>query len=407
MPWPVLNADLSEDAKYPKLLPRQEYFTKLLIQEVHESLVHVGVSHTLSCLRQEYWIPHGRVAVRSVISRCLICRRHEGPSFSLPQMPPWPKQRVAQSAPFQFTGLDYLGPILVKEEDKMVKMWICLFTCLAVRAIHLEWVRSLSAEHFLNCLRRFAARRGRPELIISAQFKLVKTVIDKQWRQLSFDERVITYFSDKGIKWQFTTALAPWQGGFYERLVGLVKRCLRKAIGTKRLTLEQFVVILSEVEAVLNTRPLTYVYEDFQSGFVLTPAHLMMANLKLMPAMETEIEFCPSRDPVTTLLNHWKKGQKQLNTFWEIWKNEYLISLREKSPLYHKVVKGQTSCISKPGQIVIIKEDSIPRAVWKLGKIDKVVKGVDGHVRTAQIRLPSNKCVLRAINQLHVSLRSA
>ena len=218
-----LNADLSEDAKYPKLLPRQEYFMKLLIQEVHESLVHAGVSHTLSCLCQEYWILHGTVAVRSVISRCLICRRHKGPSFSLPQMPPWPKQRVAQSAPFQFTGLDYLGPILVKEEDKMVKMWICLFTCLAVRAIHLEWVRSLSAEHFLNCLRRFAARRGRPELIISdnaAQFKLVKTVIDKQWRQLSIDEKVITYFSDKGIKWQFTTALAPWQGGFYERLVG-------------------------------------------------------------------------------------------------------------------------------------------------------------------------------------------
>ena len=118
----------------------------------------------------------------------------------------------------------------------MVKIWICLFTCLAVRAIYLEWVRSLSAKHFLNCLRRFAARRGRPELIISdnaAQFKLVKTVIDKQWRQLSIDEKVITYFSDKGIKWQFTTALAPWQGGFYERLVELVKRCLRKAIGTK------------------------------------------------------------------------------------------------------------------------------------------------------------------------------
>ena len=170
-------------------------------------------------------------------------------------MPPWPKQRVSQSAPFQFTGL---GPILVKEEDNMVKMGICLFTCLAIRAIHLEKVQSLSAEHFLNGLRRFAAKRGRPELIISdnaAQFKLVKTVIDKQWRQLSIDEKVINYFSDKGIKLQFTTALAPSHGRFYERLFGLVKRCLRKAIGTKRLALEQFVAILSEVEAVPNTRP--------------------------------------------------------------------------------------------------------------------------------------------------------
>lgn len=156
------------------------------------------------------------------------------------------------------------------------------------------------------------ARRGRPELIISdnaAQFKLVKTVIDKQWKELSVDERVLAYFSDKGIKWQFTTTLAPWQGGFYERLVGLVKRCLRKAIGTKRLTLEQFVVILTEVEAVLNTRPLTHVYEDFESGFTLTPAHFLTANLRPMPVMETEIDYCPSEDSAPTLLNIGKKAR--------------------------------------------------------------------------------------------------
>ena len=190
-----------------------------------------------------------------------------------------------------------------------------------MRAIHLEWVRTLSAEHFLNCLRRFMARRGRPELIISdnaAQFKLVKTVIDKQWKQLCLGEEVVSYFSDKGIGWKFTTALAPWQGGFYERLIGFVKRCLQKAIGAKRLTLEQFAVILNEVEAVLNTRPLTYVHEDLESGFTLTPAHFLTANLKPMLIMEDEVDFCPSEDSVSTLLNNWKKGQKQLNTFWEI-----------------------------------------------------------------------------------------
>ena len=197
-------------------------------------------------------------------------------------MPPWPKQRVSESLPFQFIGSDYLGPVFVKEGTTMTKMWICLFTCLAIRAVHLEWVRSLSAEHFLLCLRRFIARRGRLELIISdnaAQFKLVKTVIDEQWRQLTLDENLVSYLSNNGIKWKFTTALAPWQGGFYERLVGLVKRCLRKGIGLKRLTLDQFVVMLAEVEAVTNTRPLTYVYEEIESGFSLTPAHFLNANL--------------------------------------------------------------------------------------------------------------------------------
>ena len=87
------NADISEQAKYPKLLPRREHFTRLLIQYVHERLIHAGMSHTLSALCQEYWIVKGRVEVKTVLSRCLVCRRHEGPSFSLPRMPPWPRER--------------------------------------------------------------------------------------------------------------------------------------------------------------------------------------------------------------------------------------------------------------------------------------------------------------------------
>ena len=75
----------------------------------------------------------------------------------------------------------------------------------------------------------------------------------------------VIYISNNGIKWKFTTALALWQGGFYERIVGLVKQSLRKATGLKRLTLDQSVVILAEVEVVINTRPLTNVYENFQS----------------------------------------------------------------------------------------------------------------------------------------------
>ena len=191
-----LNAEMSEEAKYSKILPRHEYYTRLIIQEVHERLIHAGISHTLSSLRQEYWISQGRAEVRACLYRCLICRHHEGPSFSLPRMPPWPRQRVAESLPFQFIGLDYLGPVFVKKGAVMTKMWICLFTCLAIRAVHLEWVRSLSAEHFLLCLIRFMARRGRPELIISdnaAQFKLVKTATDEQWRQLTLDEELVSY----------------------------------------------------------------------------------------------------------------------------------------------------------------------------------------------------------------------
>ena len=64
----------------------------------------------------------------------------------------------------------------------------------------------------------------------------------------------------------------PMARGVYERLVGMVKQHLRKVTGRKYFTLEQLVTLLTEIEAVLNSRPLTYVYEDLESGFVLTPS---------------------------------------------------------------------------------------------------------------------------------------
>ena len=130
------NADTSIEAKNPKLLPRKNCFTDLVIMEVHGRLIHAGVSHTLSYLRQEFWLPKGRAEVRRVLLQCVICKRYNGPSFRLPSMPPWPRERVSRSEPFQYIGLDYLGPINIKESDSVVKMWICLFTCLAIRAVH-------------------------------------------------------------------------------------------------------------------------------------------------------------------------------------------------------------------------------------------------------------------------------
>ena len=133
---------------------------------------------------------------------------------------------------------------------------------------------------FLDCLKRFIARRGKPRLVISdnaPQFRLVKTTLDEQWRS----NEVLNYFACKGIQWNFTTAFAPWQGGFYERLIGLVKKSLRKGMGNKILYWDKLMTLLSEVEAIINTRPLTYVYEELKSGFVLTPAHFLTGKHKI------------------------------------------------------------------------------------------------------------------------------
>ena len=73
--------------------------------------------------------------------------------------------------------------------------------------------------------------------------------------------------------------MPPWQGGFYKRLVGLVKQGLRKETGRKLLSWGKLITMITEVEAIINAHPLTSVYGDFLSGFTLTPAHFLTANL--------------------------------------------------------------------------------------------------------------------------------
>lgn len=319
------------------------------------------------------------------------------------------RERVSRSSPFQFVGLDYLGPIYVKGESEMKKVWVCLFTCLTVRAVHLEWVTDLTAVQFLSCMRRFVSRRGKPDLIISdnaPQFKLVNTALNKQWRQMFIDREVLNYVAMEGIKWSYTTALAPWQGGFYERLVGMVKRSLRKAVGRKHFTLEQLVTLLVEIEAVLNSRPLTYVYEDFESGFILTPAHFLVINRKLGLSTgndddyHQDDDFQPGKDSTAKLLESWRKGQIYLDLFWKVWRDEYLLSLREKLPIYHKS-STEIQRVPKEGDIVLVKDDNLPRSSWKLGRILHLVHGQDEKVRSAKILLPGHTVVSRAINCLY------
>ncbi|VDI44461.1 Hypothetical predicted protein [Mytilus galloprovincialis] len=123
----IEHADISENAKRPILLPKKEAFTKLLIYSYHRNLLHVGVAQTLSQIRQKYWIPQGRSTVRHVLRTCGNCIRYEGGPYKMPLIPPLPKNRVTESSPYTYTGIDYFGPLYVKtvngSEKVFWKVW--------------------------------------------------------------------------------------------------------------------------------------------------------------------------------------------------------------------------------------------------------------------------------------------
>ena len=135
----------------------------------------------------------------------------------MPAMPLLPRQRVTESIPFTYCGIDYFGPLYVKKTARSQKVWVCLFTCLVTKAIHLELMMDMSTKMFLLGLRRFEARHGSPQEIISdnaSHFKRANDTIERLWDQVVTEPDVISYSANEKIKWKFIVELAPWMGDF-------------------------------------------------------------------------------------------------------------------------------------------------------------------------------------------------
>ena len=170
---------------------------------------HVGTSHTLSQLRRKYWIPRGRQAVKKAIAQCRTCHRYQGPAFRMPRSPDMPPERVTRSPPFTFTAVDYFGPLYCTDRPGEGKVWVALYTCLTIRAVHLEVATDLSAEQFLLTLRRFIARRGTPKQILSdnaPQFQVADQMLQSLWSTAINQTCMQSYMSDRGINWRFIPA---------------------------------------------------------------------------------------------------------------------------------------------------------------------------------------------------------
>ena len=395
------NADLSAETKLPILIPRKENFTNLLIKHIHHKIFYFGTSHTLADIRKTYWIPQGRATVKAVLKKCFLCRRFQGGPYKIKPMSPWPTCKVSKSAAFKFTGLDYFGPLFIKKATECSKVWVYLFTCIATRGIHLELVEDMTPEKFLMALRRFIARRGRPEVIISdnaPQFKVADTTLEKAWQKILRDAEVQSNVSEQGITWLFIKELSPWMGGFYERLIGITKTALKKSVGRLSLTNIQLQTTLSEIEAIVNSRPLIYLEDDVNSP-IITPQHFLSINTKNgsptigdMDERNDPDYLHQKMDSSTELLETWKKGNRYLDQFWDVWKSHYLTSLRERSQIFNKHASIQSAQEPNIGDVVQIK-DTTSRGTWKIGRIIELVSSEDGLIRAAKIILP-NKTVL-------------
>ncbi|XP_062538038.1 uncharacterized protein LOC134206351 [Armigeres subalbatus] len=300
--------NVGKEMKFPVILPRSHKFTTLLLEYYHRKYRHGNTETVVNEVRQLYYVPRLRRAINSVAKACQWCRVYK----SLPQIPrmaPLPLARMASFArPFTYTGLDFFGPLTVKVGRSSAKRWIAVFTCLTIRAVHIEVAHNLTTDSCVKCIRRFICRRGAPAEIYSdngTNFVGAARLLKEQIEDLAVT------FTGTTTNWVFNPPGTPHMGGAWERMVRSIKVAVETSYNNHRkLDDEALITFMVEAEAIVNTRPLTYLPLTSDESEALTPNHFLLGN------------SCAVRQPVVEatdaaqgIRSSWHQVQHQLDVF--------------------------------------------------------------------------------------------
>ncbi|XP_060519934.1 uncharacterized protein LOC132698090 [Cylas formicarius] len=369
--------------------------TDLLIRKIHLENLHVGTQNLLSIIRLQFWPVNGKNAVKRIVKSCIRCYR-ANPKPGKFLMGSLPSSRVTPSRPFANCGVDYAGPIFVKEgtlrKSKLVKTYICIFICSATRAIHIELVMDLTTDSFLNALKRFCSRRGKATNIHSDNglnfvgannhfLELHKLVNNKE-----HNDKVYSFLAEDKINWHFLPARSPHMGGLWEAAVKSTKFHLRRVLGESSLNYDEMYTLLVQIESCLNSRPLTAISNDVYDYTPLTPSHFLIGDSLVSPPQ------LDVKNENISRLSRYHRLQQLYQQFWQRWSKEYLGSLQLRS----KWQRDSADSV-RPGALVVLVEDNVPPLRWPMARVTEVHSGSDGIVRVLSVRLPNGTILKRSV----------
>ena len=205
----LIHLELPLDAQTPLFLPKRSRLVDLIVRHIHQKHNHCGLSHTLSVFRQTFLSPKIRSRLKSIILRCVTCRRQRARTIAKPAPPPLPAERVQWQPPFSVVGVNHTSHFYARDPySNRIKLYICLFVCATTRAVHLEVVDNLSAKSFILCLRHLAAAKGIPSTILSDNHKTFISG-EKFLLDLQEDDNIREFLQDHHITWWHQTPHSP------------------------------------------------------------------------------------------------------------------------------------------------------------------------------------------------------
>ncbi|XP_059086776.1 uncharacterized protein LOC131883340 [Tigriopus californicus] len=382
--------DLEYNRKNPIIVPRGHVAT-LLVHEAHELVGHLGKESVLAKLRDNWWVIGAVPLVKKILRECVQCKKYHGRVIDQ-LMSDLPEDRLrADQPPFTNTGVDLFGPFPVVRGRSTVERHGVVFTCLSSRAIHLEVVFDKSTDSFIQALKRFMARRGQVKVMRSdngTNFVGAERELRGVFHDLKHDE-IRGELQTKHIEWIFNPPYAHHFGGVWEREIRTMRRVLSGLMceQPRSFTDESLSTLLCEVEAIMNSRPLTPVSDDPSDLEALTPNHLLL--LKSGPTFPPGIferSDCYGR-------RRWKQIQYLADLFWNCWRREYLASLLQRQ----KWTKTQRNV--QVGDLVLVVQENVSRYRWPLARVLEVFPSPDQKVRQVRLKTTSGE-YLRPISQL-------
>lgn len=377
-------SSLSDQRKFPIVLPPSYKITRMIFKHEHNRLLHAGPQALLASIHTGFWPLRGRDTARFTGYKCITCFRHH-PTTLTPCMAPLPRQRTNIERPFTHTGVDFCGPISVRSGIRRVtstKAYISVFAYFSTRAIHLELVNGLTSNAFIAALKRFIGHRGSPQHMYSdngTNFVGANKELRAYIQQLYKDYHLDKSIKLSGMQWHFNPPATPYFGGLWESAVKSTKTHLVKCTKGALLTFEELSTLLCQVEAVLNSRPMTSLSTDPSDYSALTTSHFRIGS-PLTQVLEPTIATEPRSN-----LKRWELVRFQSQHFWNRWSREYLPQLQKR---------GRWLSLSRPvkvGDLAISEEDNKPARQWKLVRITAVHAGLDGITRVKTIRNSADK----------------
>ncbi|XP_058456916.1 uncharacterized protein LOC131434269 [Malaya genurostris] len=376
------------EAKFPVILPKQHLISYLIVDWYHRRFRHANRETIVNEMRQRFEIPRLRELIKRVTNNCVWCRVAKA-TPKPPPMASFPAIRLTPFVkPFSFVGLDYFGPVLVKVGRNQVKRWVALFTCLTVRAVHLEVVYSLTTEACIMAVRRFISRRGPPAEFHSDNGTCFVGANNILKREIEMRNQALAEtFTNAETRWRFTPPATPHMGGVWERLV----RSVKTAIGTlldapRKPDDETLLTILCEAEMMINSRPLTYVPLESAEQEALTPNHFLLGSSNGKKILTTV-----PVDRGETLRSSWNLARHLCDEFWKRWVKEYLPVITRRCKWFDEVKDIAV------GDLVVVVSGTA-RNQWVRGRVINVVPGQDGRVRQAWVQTPTGVLKRAVVN---------